>query len=1168
MADSTYRVGVLLNLSAGRFRRGAKAAAQDTDRLGGSLRKAAGSGSLMGRNVAKGTRGARREVQRTTKDANRLGGSLRKAAGSGSLMGRGIAEGARGARREVERTSQEAKRLGHGLRRAGRDGEQSMGRLTRRLRGVRREAGLAARAGGKVRGGIGLAAGVLGVAGGGFAIASGLKRVMTMEQRYARLQIQSSSTAETIARVRKEIEATASLPEIRLDASELLATVEAVVQRTGDLDFARDNLLSFAQATQGYGGPGSGGAIGQIGSELRKLGIKTQKEVAEFFNLLAAQGTQGAFTLGNVASEGPRLFSAYSRLGYKGPDAGREMGALAQLSQMGTGSAPEATTAFEALLRTFSDADKGDAMWREWGVNVRDASGAFRAPSEIIKEVFAATGGDPTELGRVFDETAIRALPSTAEMLAKYERILTMQAPPDALAQAAAVMAATSGAKVQEAKGDIDAWMQDKLTGPVGEVVTALTSFKDELLVGVGLLAGSWYAFKALRGAGRLLWRLAGRGGGPTTRPRSGGGRLEGGGPTGRPNNAWRAAVRQAAAARAREAARIDREAARGRSAVLTRTEAAGSGPTGRPNNAWRAAVRQAAAARAREAARIDREAARGRSAVLTRTEAAGSGPTGRPNNAWRAAVRQAAAARAREAARIDREAARGRSAVLTRTEAAGSGPTGRPNNAWRAAVRQAAAARAREAARIDREAARGRSAVLTRTEAAGSGPTGRPNNAWRAAVRQAAAARAREAARIDREAARGRSAVLTRTEAAGSGPTGRPNNAWRAAVRQAAAARAREAARIDREAARGRSAVLTRTEAAGSGPTGRPNNAWRAAVRQAAAARAREAARIDREAARGRSAVLTRTEAAGSGPTGRPNNAWRAAVRQAAAARAREAARIDREAARGRSAVLTRTEAAGSGPTGRPNNAPTRLLPKWPGGLWRALTHGLGTASAGAMMGLTAHDIATGAIPDDQVAPEVGGLAGGLGGSWAAGRAAGSLMRSLPGPIRFGGSLLAGLGGFMGGETAGRAATEAVFDPGWTSAESENAAQWILDLIPKHDPNASPEIGNWRGVGLRQAPPSVYRRFNRDRPRTVPEWEPPLPPEAEPTAPRRNRGRLDIGRNEATVHVGPITVHSSAADPREVAEEVADEIERRVRDRNLGLRDIIRANPSDEVEH
>ena len=192
----------------------------------------------------------------------------------------------------------------------------------------------------------------------------------------------------------------------------------------------------------------------------------------------------------------------------------------------------------------------------------------------------------------------------------------------------------------------------------------------------------------------------------------------------------------------------------------------------------------------------------------------------------------------------------------------------------------------------------------------------------------------------------------------------------------------------------------------------------------------------------------------------------------------------------------------------------------------------------------------------------------GGLSGSWMAAVGAGKLAKSLPGPIRFPASLLASLAGFMGGESAGRAATKAVMEPGWTSPSSESAAQWILDLIPRHDPDAPPEIGNWRGVGLRQVPPSVYRRFDRRKPRTVPEWEPPLPPELEPAAPRRNRGRLDIGRNEVTVNVGPITVESRSADPREVAEEVADEIERRVRDRNLGLRDVLLADPTPEATY
>ncbi|MDE0203344.1 MAG: hypothetical protein OXK73_13015, partial [Rhodospirillaceae bacterium] len=258
-------------------------------------------------------------------------------------------------------------------------------------------------------------------------------------------------------------------------------------------------------------------------------------------------------------------------------------------------------------------------------------------------------------------------------------------------------------------------------------------------------------------------------------------------------------------------------------------------------------------------------------------------------------------------------------------------------------------------------------------------------------------------------------------------------------------------------------------------------------------------------------------------------------------------------------------------------------------GGLFRLLSRGLGPASAGAMMGLTAHDIATGAVPPDQVAPEVGGLMGGLGGSWMAAVGAGKLMKSLPGPIRFGGSLLAGLGGYMGGESAGRAASDVVFGPMndpemWDRTRAlhkqygpraeESFLGWVqrlagfgddpLDRAAAEMSSGALEIGNWRGVGRGS------RRRNRGRldiGRNWPEvWTPPVPEELEPAASRRNRGRLGIGRNEVTVNVGPITVQSGSGDPREVAEEVADEIERRVRDRGLGLRDVLLADPTPEA--
>ena len=845
MADSTYRVGVFLDLAAGRYRRGAKAAAKDTARLGGTMHKAGRSGSLMGRRAT---------------------------------------EGARRARREIRRTSEETQRLGRALRVAGRDGERGIGRLARGAKTLRSEMALAARAAGRLRG-LGGLLGVAGIAGGGFAAGGVLRHIIATEERLERLGIQSGRSTKDMQQLYEEIKRVASLPEIRLDPRQILAAVEAIVEKTGDLDFAHDNLELIAQAIQGAGSTGD--ALGRLAAELGKLGVTDTADVAEALNLITAQGKSGAFTLGNMAAQGERLFSAFARLDYRGAGAVRQLGAISQMARQSTGSSEQAATAVEALLRTLSDAQKIDQIWSDLGVNVRDATGAFRPLDRVLKEIVAATGGDVAQLSEIFDAEAIRAMSglATPKGRADYERFLSIEAPADMLAQDAARIAATSGAKVQETKTDVEGWLQDNLTGHVGEVVTALTAFKDELLLGAGILAGSWYAFKGLRAAGRLFWRLAGRGAGGVggLKPPAGG----------------------------------------------------------------------------------------------------------------------------------------------------------------------------------------------------GSGPLNRGG--------------------------------LSGSEAGRAGPTGRPRNVWHG---------------LD-----------------GSGPGTRPNNAWRRAVRTAAAAQAREAALISREEAARRTATLTRPGAVKSGPGTRPNNAWRRAVRTAAAAQAREAALISREEAARRTATLTRPGAVKSSPSSRPNNARPKPAMAYAGGLWRALSRGLGPASAGALMGLTAHDIHTGAIPDDQVAPEVGGLAGGLAGSSAAGRLAGKFTGRLPGPIGFFARLLSSVLGFYGGDSLGRVATDAVFEPGWTSEWSRDIAErWMRDSIPQHDPSAPLEIGNWRGVGHRLA-------------------------EA-----RRNRGRLDIGRNEVKLHIesviGSLTVHSAASDPREVAEEVADEIERRMRDRTLGIDDSLIADPTPEASY
>ena len=260
---ATYRVGVLLDMAVGRFRRGAKAAVQDTGLLGRFLRKTAGDGSLMGRSVS---------------------------------------EGARRASREMDRSADRADRLGRRLQDTGRSGERSLGRLLRSAKGVRTQLGLAAGAAGRLGRGVG---GVAAFGGGAFALGAGIKRVVSMEERMVRLGNQSKRSREEMERLRQEVFATANLPEIRLDPSQLLAVLEAIVEKTGDLDFARDNLLLLAQAAQAAGGGGD--PVGRLAAELRKLDINDPEAIAKMLNLIVEHGKEASFTIAKFAAESEKL---------------------------------------------------------------------------------------------------------------------------------------------------------------------------------------------------------------------------------------------------------------------------------------------------------------------------------------------------------------------------------------------------------------------------------------------------------------------------------------------------------------------------------------------------------------------------------------------------------------------------------------------------------------------------------------------------------------------------------------------------------------------------------------------------------------------------------------------------------------------------------------------
>ena len=530
MADATHKVRVLLTAEAGKLRRGLQDGARATRRLRGAFDGAAGAGDRMAeRATSAAARTGRAQTEAEAK-VKRLRAAF-TGAGEKSTAMAGKAEAA-GERVEGAQVEAEAKvkRLRAAFTGAGEKstamagkaeaaGERVEGAQVEAEAKVKRLAGAFLTAGNRatrmgdkavaarrrIVGAVGSLGAAFGLAGGAFAIGASAKRVASIETRMERLGIQSQRSTEEMTGLREEIYAVANAPDIRVDPSQLTSAVEAIVEKTGDLEFAQSNLRLIAEAIQGSGGTGD--ALGRLTAEFRKLGITSDDEVARMLNLLVVQGKTGAFTLGNMAAQGERLFSAFAGLGYEGPGAVRQLGAISQMARQATGSSEQATTATEALLRTLADAAKIDKIESELGVQVRTGTGDYRALDAILTDLVSAVGGDIVQLSEIFDAEAIRVLNSlvTEEGRRGYRGFLGIEARGDELGVDAARIAQTTEAAAQDIRTSFEDKLAEHLTGPLRDVSLGLAEFQGEILAaaGAGFLAAG--AFKAVKGGLGLL---------------------------------------------------------------------------------------------------------------------------------------------------------------------------------------------------------------------------------------------------------------------------------------------------------------------------------------------------------------------------------------------------------------------------------------------------------------------------------------------------------------------------------------------------------------------------------------------------------------------------------------------------------------------------------------
>jgi len=280
--------------------------------------------------------------------------------------------------------------------------------LKQRVAGFNRDAGA------KIGAGLGRLASPFTALLGGAVILKATHDIVKFDSALTRMAIQGNMSAEEQMKLRDTImDTTMATGQSR---ESLLGGLDAIVERTGDLAFARTIMKDMAIASTATGA--SMGDLGALAANLRdKMGL-AKGEIMGAFDVLTTQGKAGAFTLENMATMGERLFAAAGRFGVKGMGGIKEFGALVQMARMGTGSSEQATTAIEGAMADIIDKAE---MLKASGFSIfkPGTKNEIKSVSEVFKGIIKMTGGDVTKLQKIFGRESIRGVTAIADAYKK-----------------------------------------------------------------------------------------------------------------------------------------------------------------------------------------------------------------------------------------------------------------------------------------------------------------------------------------------------------------------------------------------------------------------------------------------------------------------------------------------------------------------------------------------------------------------------------------------------------------------------------------------------------------------------------------------------------------------------------------------------------------------------
>jgi TP901 family phage tail tape measure protein len=345
------------------------------------------------------------------------------------------------------------------------------------------------------------------------SVGAAAKGIIELDHRMTRLGLTANASAEQVAKIKQSIFDIAQSQDVKVDPTEILAGLEVVMEKVGDIKFVEENIKNLGLAIQATG---EGGApIGDILSEFAKFGY-TAQDVTKLMDDLVAQGDQGAFTFAEFAKNAPAVFSAYSAIGNT-PEHMKKANAAMQILVAGTKSSDVAVTALNSTMNELADPEKQKKL-RQLGISVRDSGGNFRDFNDIMFDIVnkAKEMGNADFFGTIFGSVSMQAVRSYMTQGERmYAGLIDLGDTAGTLQGKSAVMAKTLQSNITNLQTAFGKFVNSGLAKPLEHLTDLLNKLAEDperlkkVFTGIAVGIGAIAAVKGIAGISRLVGSLA-----------------------------------------------------------------------------------------------------------------------------------------------------------------------------------------------------------------------------------------------------------------------------------------------------------------------------------------------------------------------------------------------------------------------------------------------------------------------------------------------------------------------------------------------------------------------------------------------------------------------------------------------------------------------------------